>query len=167
MIAAEEECAVTSMFSTFCSIVLYLLVHFERSFRTFKTFHSLTKPITEANHQNLSPPHMSIPLCECLTGEVPGSQPSSNPSLSGLQEDGETKWCGQMINEEPRLPSSLGLPFICCSGLAWTRLMPTVNYLNKYFILLRRDQTIRVDRGCGKTQNRKKRKSLPTKPKTK
>lgn len=94
------------MFSTFCSVVLYLLVHFEGDFRSFKTFHSLKKPITEANHQNLPPPKMSGPLCGCLKKEGPGAQPSSNPGFSGLLQEGEMDWHEGMINEEPHCPLS-------------------------------------------------------------
>lgn len=85
-------------------------MHFERYFRTFKTFNSLKKPIPEANHQNRSPPYTSIPLSECLKEEV------RNPSFNGLQQDGEMGWHGQMIHEVLWMPSFLDLQFICCSG---------------------------------------------------
>lgn len=120
------------MFSTFGSTILYPLTHVERCFRTFKTFHSLKKPTTEAKHPGCSPPHTDLPVCECWKEEVLGT------SLNGLQQVGDgVGWADAWWRAEAAL--FLGSPAypLLRTRLAWTRLMTTVNHLSKYVLNLR------------------------------
>lgn len=158
------------MFSTFCSVVLYLLVHFERYFRTFKIFIPWTNLSLKLITKTSLLPWWVAPSVGAWIRRCPA--PSPPVILAFMVCSRRGRWSGMkgwLMRNHAAL--FLGPPayLLLRTRLAWTRLMPTVYHLSKYVIHLgvAKQAHLMLIWGCGKIQNRrkKKKKACQQKPK--